>query len=619
MKIPSLAKLYEDAMETFRRFPFVILSSIIGSFIMIYAIEMDAESQNDYQHLYNAVMCCGLGISFLLSLTLRNEVFKLQPVKSYIIQGGAAIFLIAYYIWLSKDLSIIDITRFLLFALGFHFLVAFAPFMNKDNEHQQNIDAFWRYNKLFFLRILTSVLFSGVLFAGLSVAIVSFDKLFDMDINGRIYPQLFFFILGVFNTWFFLAGIPQNLESFYEEEVYPKAIKLFTQFVLLPLVTIYVVILYLYMGKIIIQWNLPVGWVSYLILCFSIVGIFSLLLIYPIRNYEENKWIKVFSKSFYIALLPLIVLLFIAILTRLFTYGITEKRYFVFVLACWLAFISLYFLISKTKNIKLIPITLCLLAFGTSFGPWGAFSVSERSQMNRLEKLLTENKILVDGKIKTVQAGDSTYHPKLDDKDIGNISSIMDFFSDRHAMKSLQKWFDVSLDSIAAKQKYGQSADVMKLMGLKYKYYYREFNPDTQMNKYFNCDFDEVKFMSLKNYDYYVPVILIAVNKNVVESDTTGTMLPDSSRIRFQLNEGSPLLRINLNDTEIANYDLGAFVKSLGDFENYTKLPSDKSVVVIENEKVKIELNFDSMNGDFRKGEVAVNNLRAKAFIKIKK
>lgn len=630
MKIPSLTRLYEEAMETFRRFPFVILLSILGSFLMIYLIEIDAEPGRDYQRLYNIVMCCGLGIAFLLSLTLRNEVFKLAPAKNYIIQGAGVAFLVAYYFWLPKDLGVIDITRFLLYALGFHFLVSFTAFMNKDVEHQQNVDAFWRFNKLFFLRILISVLFSGVLFAGLSIAILSFNELFNADIDGNIYAQLFFFILGVFNTWFFLAGIPQNLNEFYEEEVYPKALKLFTQFVLLPLVTVYLIILYLYMGKIIIQWNLPEGWVSYLILCFSITGILSLLLIYPIRNYEENKWIKVFSKSFYIALLPLIVLLFIAILTRLFDYGITEKRYFVFVLACWLTFISLYFLFSKVKNIKVIPISLCLICFLTSFGPWGAFSVSERSQMNRLEKLLTENKILVDGKIVPAkEENQPTYlrgviidkpaiPSEISESDIGNISSIMDFLSDRNSINSLQKWFDGSLDSIANK-KHGQSADVMKLMGLKYMSYYRESrNSEVQMNRYFNCDFDEIKIMNINDYDYYVPII-ISDNKNISYPDTTNTLLADGSRIKFELKESPAALKVNLNDTEIASYDLQSFIGNFGDFENYAKLPADKSIVVIENEKVKIELNFDSMNGDFKKGEVIVRNLRAKAFMKLKK
>ncbi len=625
MKIPSLTKLYEEAMETLQRFPFVILASMLGAFIMIYVIDIEAGSK-DYQFLYNTVMCCGLGISFLLSLTMRNEIFKLEPIKNYITQGIGVLFLIAYYFWLPKDLSVVDITRFILFALGFHFLVSFTAFMSKDAEHQQNIDAFWRFNKLFFLRILTSVLFSGVLYAGLCVAILSFNELFNAHINGKIYPQLFFFILGVFNTWFFLAGIPENLNSFYEEEIYPKSLKIFTQFVLLPLVTTYLVILYMYMGKIIIQWNLPVGWVSYLILCFSIAGIFSLLLIYPIRNYEENKWIKVFSKSFYIALLPLIVLLFIAILTRLFAYGITEKRYFVFVLAFWLSFIALYFLISNTKNIKIIPITLCLLCFATSFGPWGAFSVSQRSQMNRLEKILTENKILQKEKIvvvvdKYIPRDDGVPSPipeirsNISDSVVGNISSVMDFLAERNEMSSIQKWFDVKLDTIITKSRFEQSTAVMKLMGLKYKSYYRESNPGEQFNRYFNCDFEKSKIIDLKGFNYLIPVSII--NKNI-NADTSVISLQDSDRIKFQIEENSCIMKIILNNKEIADFDFGRFIGNLGDIDNYTKFPVEQGIIRIENEKIKFQLNLENLYGDIKNGTPIVNSLRGDAFIKLK-
>ncbi|MBK9634277.1 MAG: DUF4153 domain-containing protein [Bacteroidetes bacterium] len=52
------------------------------------------------------------------------------------------------------------------------------------------------------------------------------------------------------------------------ETPYPKDYEFFAQFILMPLVIIYLVILYLYGGKIIFQGHLPIGWVSNLILTF---------------------------------------------------------------------------------------------------------------------------------------------------------------------------------------------------------------------------------------------------------------------------------------------------------------------------------------------------------------
>ena len=88
---------------------------------------------------------------------------------------------------------------------------------------------------------------------------------------------------------------------------------------------------------------------------------------------------------------PLIILLGFAIWKRVASYGITEQRYFVLALAFWLLYIALYFLLSKRKTIRLIPLSLCVLAFLVSFGPWGAAGVSLRVQRSRLQALLEKD------------------------------------------------------------------------------------------------------------------------------------------------------------------------------------------------------------------------------------
>jgi predicted Na+-dependent transporter len=69
------------------------------------------------------------------------------------------------------------------------------------------------------------------------------------------------FIGVIFNTWFFLAGIPLDLEEIDKEVKYEKVIKLFAQFVLIPVTSIYLLILYAYEIKILFDWELPNGWV----------------------------------------------------------------------------------------------------------------------------------------------------------------------------------------------------------------------------------------------------------------------------------------------------------------------------------------------------------------------
>lgn len=216
---------------------------------------------------------------------------------------------------------------------------------------------------------------------------------------------------------------------------------------LLPLVTIYLAILYAYMFRIIIRASWPVGWVSYLVIDFSTAGILSLLLIYPVRNDTRNKWILVFSRFFYIALFPLIVLLFFAVKKRISDYGITEDRYFILTLAVWLLFIATYFLFPRSKNIKIIPISLSLLALIAAFGPWSAFSVSRRSQDSRLANLLNKNNLLKNGKI--VPQKDSVSY-----SDNEQIQSIVAYMTSVHGYNSLQHFFATNLDSVFPRARY---------------------------------------------------------------------------------------------------------------------------------------------------------------------
>src|SRR5690606_12424085 len=137
--------------------------------------------------------------------------------------------------------------------------------------------------------------------------------------------------------------------------------------------------------------KLPEGMVSILILGYAVFGILSYLLTYPIRNQKGNEWLKVFSKLFFILMIPLLVLLFIAVWVRIADYAITEPRYFLILLSIWLSGITIYFLVKKSPTIQTVPISLCILALISTFGPQSASSIAKRSQISRYNKL--DNKV----------------------------------------------------------------------------------------------------------------------------------------------------------------------------------------------------------------------------------
>jgi hypothetical protein len=275
-------------------------------------------------------------------------------------------------------------------------LVAFVPFLKPENSETD----FWEYNKKLFVNFFLTVVFTGVLCGGVELAITAVDNLFNMDFDGNIYPDTFMFFLIFGSTLIYLLFTGDGLEKLEEKSEYPNVLKFFTQFVLIPLLIIYVVILYLYSIKILINWELPRGWVSYLVLVYSMIGILALLLVHPLRGDDAKSWVRIFGKMFYYTLIPLLLLLFVAIFTRLLEYGFTEARYYVVLLALWLTLVVGYFALKKNPGIKFIPISLFVFGIFSLLMPFAnAFSVAKNSQKNNLMKVLTENKLLKDGKI----------------------------------------------------------------------------------------------------------------------------------------------------------------------------------------------------------------------------
>jgi len=395
MNLPSVKKILQDAIRTFLRFPFVLINAALGTIAAVILIDHEGPAQATV--LFNILLATILGIPLLTGFALFAEKKKWGRGMAIGLQIIGILLLVGYGCSVPSDLGdapAIHILRLLLIAVALHLFVAFAPFSGSGE-----INGFWYYNKILLLRLIITAIYSVVLYAGLALALAALDNLFGMNVPGKRYAELWIIILGLFNTWSFLAGIPEKLEQLEKSSGYPKGIKIFAQYILFPLVLIYLVILYAYMAKILIAWDWPQGWVSRLILGFATTGIFSLLLLYPIREQIENIWIKKASRWLYILMIPLVIMLLLALWRRISEYGITEGRYIAIILGFWLGIIVIYFILSRTKSIKTIPVSLCLLALIISFGPWSAFSISEKSQVDRLQDLLTKNNILVNSRI----------------------------------------------------------------------------------------------------------------------------------------------------------------------------------------------------------------------------
>lgn len=398
------------AYEVLFRYPLVLVMSLLAS---IGAICM-AENENEHELFITYskfTICACLGISLMFALKMLSQ----RIGKEFLLQLCGIAFLIGFYFILPNkrnDFTEVYGYTIAVTALLTHLLVSFVPFLKKNKEL-----GFWQYNKNLFVNIFLTAIFTGVLTGGVELAILAIDKLFDFNFHDKLYTHTFF-VMAIFGSSFiFLLFNEKGLENLEKDGTYPIVLKFFTQFILIPLLLIYAVILYFYSFKILFNWELPRGWVSYLILAYSVVGILALLLVYPLKDEKAKSWVRIFSKAFYYTIIPLIILLFTAIFTRILEYGYTEPRYFVLLLALWLLSIVLYFISNKRASIKFIPISLFLFGAFALISPYlNAFSVAKRSQKNELMKVLNDQRLLNNGKINFQKKITDTISTEIADK-----------------------------------------------------------------------------------------------------------------------------------------------------------------------------------------------------------
>lgn len=403
--------VFESAALILKKYPLVLLMAAIAALSMAVFAHHNYNDNANFFILIKIALVASLGISLTFALKMYTER---HPNKNFL-QLLAVPFLIFFYFLLpEKEQDFNERYAFLLlpsFLLS-HLLASFIPFLRKDSELK-----FWQYNKNLFINLFLTGIFTAVLTGGIELAVLAVNELFDFNFSDRLFAKIFY-LFAIFGSCFiFLLFNVKGLKFLESDDDYPQILKFFTQYILIPLLLIYVVILYFYSAKILLNWELPRGWVSYLILAYSIVGIFAFLLVYPLKSDSSKSWVKLFSKIFFYSLSPLLILLFTAVFTRILEYGYTEARYFVLLLALWLTSIVGYFILWPKNSIKFIPISLFIFGlFSLVFPYFNVFSASVRSQKNELSKLLHDEKLLNNQKINFSKKVGSNVADEIADK-----------------------------------------------------------------------------------------------------------------------------------------------------------------------------------------------------------
>ncbi|MDD3876548.1 MAG: DUF4153 domain-containing protein [Bacteroidales bacterium] len=616
MNIKSFFNIPKHFITSFRRYPLAILCCFGITILSMYLVEKEHLNDVDTKHISHLIMDLFLGMILSLALINRAEKEGFSLTKKYLFQIIPVAFMIVYYFIDPIQFSEFEwVIRFFSIFLAFTFFVAWFPFLRSSNY-----SAFWLYTTTLIKRLVIAQFFAYILVSGLSLALLALDKLFNVSIDSDLYMHLWIIIQGLFTPVFFLGHISENYTVYEEEVSYPKFLKILVLYILLPIVSLYMFILYMYGLKIIFTWQLPSGWVSNLVLSFSIVGLISFFLIYPLKN-TENKFVSLFFKLFFWLKLPLLLLLFIAIFTRIDQYGITELRYYVLLLAFWLSFVAFYLIINKYKNIKIIFLSFLILAFFSSFGPLSSFSISKRSQLKRFNKITTELQLQKNGKlVKT-----DTEIPLVKQH---QISSIVDYIISYHDIKTFEPYFsEVDFDSISGYNYRGEQAElIMKFMGLKFiRNHWDVENENTQSDPfYFNFNTERNMVYKITDYNYLIEMnnYFYPGNDSLFAEEFSGNGIVVKQKFDFKTNF------LHIDVIEDVSKSLHTFQFNLKHYLNIltAKYPENEDYYVPishmsfkqEQDDVSVEIQANNFYGNYSNTTEKFTNVSLKGRLLIK-
>ncbi len=377
MRFPSLVTLAHRAGEVLRRFPWTLG---LGMFTAASAIAATTHHANhDWARL---AMVGALGLPLSVALTLFAEERGWPAPRAALLNAAGVILLgLFYLVWPGPERKHEAIRYFQLNA-GLHLLVAVLPFIGEGET-----TAFWQYNRRLFLGFLRATVFSAVLYLGLVIALVALDKLFGAHVPGELYGRLYLVIALVINTWIFLAEVPRGLRELVDDTSYPRVLKVFAQYILTPLVFIYLLLLLAYLVKIVAGGEWPSGWIGWLVTSVAIAGLLGFLLVHPLRDDPAEPWIRTYTRWLFVGLIPAAIVLLVAFWKRVLPYGLTEMRLLGVLLGIWLLAIAVSYTLRQDAGIKRIPVTLAALLLLTLYGPLSVTRISVASQGRRLRQL----------------------------------------------------------------------------------------------------------------------------------------------------------------------------------------------------------------------------------------
>lgn len=390
MDLTAIKKYPSQISTAFKRFPLAAAFAIFATIAFIYVYE-SGHSPTEYKFSHWLMIYPIAASMIALSVSLVQESRKKFSVLPHIIAGtiwlAISIALVLYFPKNSNDIGRTYVGMTYSFIYTTSFLSIFvAPFFKQKDEN-----GFWVFLMKNAKAAVVAIAISVVLLIAIDGLLFGFFNLFDIKASAR--PFVYSAIISsctIFPILFF-SGIPSIDDCLQETPALNKFQTSTNKFIFLPVVSLYILLLYAYIAKIIIQWEMPKGMVSYLVSASMLLMLLRVTQMLPERINPKPSFEKKLLKILPAACIPLVILMSVGIMRRISDYGISEDRYYIAAVNIFYYIIIAILLIDKIKcKSRVIAIVFCSMFFILTNGPLSAINVTHRVWMESIKTALAE-------------------------------------------------------------------------------------------------------------------------------------------------------------------------------------------------------------------------------------
>lgn len=362
----QIASILTGTLQTtLRRFPVTVLFGIALSVYLIHLIATDYETENKLIVIIGYYLSAGTLLSLTLHLWSEEMENPVRKAIAHVLPHGLLIAdaLFLYSLSPGESLTEIGIAHgAAIFAIGIS--VFFLSFSRTKNDMPN-----WNFASASFGAFITSILIGSVMSLGTCLLAYSLQALFNIEVNHKAYGYIVTVCNVFLSLLLFLGMLPQGREKHNESPHASPFLNGIIRYLFLPLEMGYILVLYIYAAKILITWELPTGWVSWLVTLMMAGCIAIEFGIYPSRIGRERQTDKRIAYRLPLVALPLLVLMTVSIMRRFQDYGISINRLYLITFNAWCYIVCIGLILNKARRINWIPVSFSVIFLLTSVLP----------------------------------------------------------------------------------------------------------------------------------------------------------------------------------------------------------------------------------------------------------